>query len=180
MQVQQRFRDTFFAILTDETYGVNAQLAAIATREGVTIPQIPDTQIFKDSIDADLFDGEDDALPYPHLFIDIPQDSNTEQQKYSYNSGPAQVGTEIRVSIPGTQGGLIFTLATTLDYYVEAVINSIIRYNLNWGQYGIQLPGTYSTQYAPVRRGADNYIKIARITWDAWMQTALPRTAFPV
>ncbi len=148
--------------LKDAGFGLNTQLPLIESRDGVTLPAVPDTGWFSANLSLEAIEENLDAPIYPHVLIYLRRSENTEIERFRYFSGRHEVAVEIRVSVEGFPQAT--DLEDMLDRYVEAALNVLQSTARNWGAQTVQYGGKHAVTYSPVGPGGLNLIQSAILT----------------
>jgi hypothetical protein len=139
--------------------GLNANVAALARSEGVTLSPIPTKHLFTDNVASDVAERSMD-LKYTAIYVYCEGIVNTLKEKFRSVSGTAQMVIDVRVSQDRLEG-----IDGASQLYTDAVAQTLGQSRGDWGQ-GLFYSGAYQISFGPVKHGGRNFIKTAKVSFD--------------
>ena len=137
--------------------GLNANLAALAQSEPVTVPPIASTSLFTENVSSDI--AEKSVEPkYTAIYIYCDKLANTLTEKFRSFSGTIEMIIDVRVSQDRLGG-----IDQASQLYTAAVTQTLNQNRGDWGQ-GLFYSGRYEVSFGAVKHGGRNFIKSAKIS----------------
>jgi hypothetical protein len=139
--------------------GLSENLAALAERDGLTLPPIGETQILTQNVAQKLVEQSLD-LKYPTLLLYCEKITNDLREKFRTFSGKAHLAVEVRVSQDRVEG-----LEKLLEVHVDAVTRILDQNRGDWGD-GMFYTGGYEAVFGEMVHGGRNYIQTGKIRFE--------------
>ena len=138
--------------------GVPAALEALASRQGLSLPQIAPQQIIAQNVAADIAE-KSLVSKYPLIYIYCSKLVNDLREKFRTFSGDAQMSAEARLSQDRLDG-----LESNLHVYVDAITSVLDGNRGDWGD-GFFYGGGYEVTFSKVKHGGRNFLQTAEISF---------------
>lgn len=151
--------DRFLELLRAPDNGIQAQLAGIASRDGVALRQVPERSLLLINAPPEVMDQSRDSA-YPELCVFAEEAENNGKQKFASFAGTLRLSADVRISSESTEG-----MESNLHRYVEAVTNVLDAHFGEW-EPGLVNPGRYTVKYSPIKVGGNNFLQTARVSFE--------------
>jgi hypothetical protein len=138
--------------------GVPAALEALASLEGVSLPQIGPQQIIGQNVAPDIAE-QIVGSKYPLIYVYCGKLVNNLEEKFRMFSGQARMSVEARIS-----QDRLDNLESNLHIYMDAITSVLDGNRGDWGD-GFFYAGGYEVQFNKVKHGGLNFLQIAEITF---------------
>jgi hypothetical protein len=139
--------------------GLGFSLAAIAEREQLQLPAIPDGQVLAQNVSAELAEKAL-SIKYPAVYVYCDKISNTLREKFRTFSGTASMNVEVR-----TTHDHLEELDRRVQLYVEAITGVLDNNRGNW-PHGMFYSGGYEVQFGAVKHGGKNFLQAAKVRFE--------------
>ena len=147
------------AALLKAPEGLNANVAALAEAEQLTLPQIPERLLIAQNVAVEVTERATE-LKYPAMNLYCETLVNELREKFRTFSGRAGMAMEVRLSQDRLEG-----LEDVLRLYVDAATQVLERNHGDWGG-GLFYGGGYQVAFRPVARGGKHLVQTAKITFE--------------
>ena len=139
--------------------GLSQSLAAIASRENVTLSEIAPRQVLRQNVAFDLAERTA-GVSYPVFYVYCERLVNQLREKFRTFSGKATLAVEIR-----TTHDRLEELERMLELHVEAITDVLDAHRGDWGG-GMFFTGGYEVAFSGTKHGGKNFIQAAKVTFD--------------
>jgi hypothetical protein len=148
-----------FLNLLSTPSGLSENLAALAEREGLTLPPVGAKQIVTQNV-AQLLVERSSDVSYPTLLLYCERITNDLREKFRTFSGKAHLAVEVRVSQDRLEG-----LDKLLGVHVDAVTRILDQNRGDWGD-GMFYTGGYEAVFGEMVHGGRNFIQTGKIRFE--------------
>ena len=139
--------------------GLNANVAALADAEQLTLAEFPERLIMAQNAAVEITERATE-LKYPAVNLYCETLVNERREKFRTFSGRAGMALEVRLSQDRLEG-----LEENLRLYVDAATQVLERNHGDWGE-GLFYGGGYQVTFRPVTRGGKHLVQTAKITFE--------------
>src|SRR5260370_32142200 len=84
-------------LLVHPDFGVNMRMSAIEARDGVIMPRVPNQQVVKMNLPADVADSNLDS-DYPAIFLFADEAHNDNRERFAWFSGTITLAIDVRLT----------------------------------------------------------------------------------
>ena len=145
--------------LTAPNTGVNSALGQLANDTGTPLAAVPPANVLNQNVPFALAERAL-GIKYPVMQVYTDRVRNLLTEKFRTFSGKVRTVTEIRVSQDRIEG-----IEDQLRLYVDAVTQVLDANRGSWGQ-GAFYTGGYEVSFDPVQHGGQNFLQIARVSFE--------------